>query len=125
MEQTDAIIVQRTLRGELSAYNDLVQKYQRQVYNLAYRMLNSADDAGDIVQDTFIRAYTALGSFRQDASFLTWLYKITSNLCIDHMRSRRAKGALSLEVEMEEGFEQPFVEKYRPVTLEEVVGMII
>ncbi|MEP6756143.1 MAG: sigma-70 family RNA polymerase sigma factor [Chthonomonadales bacterium] len=105
MEQTDALIVQRTLRGELNAYNELVQKYQRQVYNLAYRMLTSADDAGDIVQETFIRAYTALGSFRQDASFLTWLYKITSNLCIDHMRSRRAKGALSLEVELEEGRE--------------------
>ena len=105
MEQTDALIVQRTLRGELQAYNALVSKYQRQVYNLAYRMLNSADDAGDIVQETFIRAYTALASFRQDASFLTWLYKITSNLCIDHMRSRRAKGALSLEVELEEGRE--------------------
>ena len=105
MEQTDAALVQRTLGGETSAYNSLVQKYQRQVYNLAYRMLNSAEDAGDMVQETFIRAFGALASFRQDASFLTWLYKIASNLCIDHLRSRKSKGALSLDVELEEGRE--------------------
>jgi RNA polymerase sigma-70 factor (ECF subfamily) len=82
-----------------------VQRYQRQVYNLAYRMLGNAEDAGDLVQDTFLRAYSALAKFRQDASFLTWLYKIASNLCIDQLRSRKAKGALSLEVELEEGRE--------------------
>jgi RNA polymerase sigma-70 factor (ECF subfamily) len=105
MEQTDAVLVQRTLRGETAAYNSLVQKYQRQVYNLSYRMLNSAEDAGDMVQETFIRAFGALASFRQDASFLTWLYKIASNLCIDLLRSRKSKGALSLDVELEEGRE--------------------
>ena len=105
MEQTDASLVQRTLAGDSSAYNVLVQKYQRQVYNLAYRMLGSAEDAGDLVQDTFLRAYGALHSFRQDASFLTWLYKIASNLCIDQMRARKSRGALSLDVELEEGRE--------------------
>ena len=105
MEQTDATLVQRTLRGETAAYNVLVQRYQRQVYNLAYRMVGSAEDAGDMVQETFLRAYGALASFRQDASFLTWLYKIASNLCIDHLRARKSKPALSLEVELEEGRE--------------------
>lgn len=105
MEQSDAELVRQTLRGETSAYNGLVLRYQRQVYNLAYRMLGNAEDAGDLVQDTFIRAYGALASFRQDASFLTWLYKIASNLCIDQLRSRKAKGALSLQVELEEGRE--------------------
>ena len=105
MEQNDAELVRQTLCGDTAAYNSLVQKYQRQVYNLSYRMLGNAEDAGDLVQDTFIRAYGALSSFRQDASFLTWLYKIASNLCIDLMRSRKAKGALSLNVELEEGRE--------------------
>lgn len=105
MEQTDATLVQRTLAGQTQAYNVLVQRYQRQVYNLAYRMVGSAEDAGDMVQETFLRAYGALSSFRQDASFLTWLYKIASNLCIDHLRSRRSKGALSLDMELEEGRE--------------------
>jgi len=105
VEQQDAELVRLTLCGNTSAYNGLVQRYQRQVYNLAYRMLGSAEDAGDLTQDTFLRAYGAIGSFRQDASFLTWLYKIASNLCIDHLRSRKAKGALSLDVELSEGRE--------------------
>ena len=83
VEQNDAELVRLTLCGNTQAYNSLVQRYQRQVYNLAYRMLGNAEDAGDLVQDTFLRAYNALGTFRQDASFLTWLYKIASNLCID------------------------------------------
>src|SRR5882672_1665964 len=105
MEVTDADLVRKTLSGKTEAYNALVQRYQRQVYNLAYRMLGNAEDAGDLVQETFLRAYGALASFRQDASFLTWLYKIASNLCIDQLRSRKAKGALSLDVELEEGRE--------------------
>lgn len=105
MEATDAALVQRTLRGETSAYNVLVQRYQRQVYSLAYRMLGSAEDAGDMVQETFLRAYGALKSFRQDASFLTWLYKIASNLCIDRMRARKTLSTLSLDAELEEGRE--------------------
>jgi RNA polymerase sigma-70 factor (ECF subfamily) len=105
VEQSDAELVRQTLCGNTAAYNGLVQRYQRQVYNLAYRMLGNAEDAGDLVQETFLRAYSALASFRQDASFLTWLYKITSNLCIDQLRSRKSKGALSLEVELEEGRE--------------------
>jgi RNA polymerase sigma-70 factor (ECF subfamily) len=105
MEPTDAELVQRTLRGETAAYNVLVQRYQRPVYSLIYRMIGNADDAGDLVQETFLRAYGALASFRQDASFLTWLYKIASNLSIDQMRARKSKGALSLDVELDEGRE--------------------
>src|SRR5438876_6454716 len=74
-------------------------------------MLGNAEDAGDLVQETFLRAYGALNSFRQDASFLTWLYKIASNLCIDLLRSRRSKSALSLDMELEEGRE-PSADRY-------------
>ena len=105
LETSDAEYVRQTLCGNTQTFNCLIQKYQRQVYNLAYRMLGNAEDSGDIVQETFIRAYGALGSFRQDANFVTWLYKITSNLCIDQLRSRKNKGTLSLEVELEEGRE--------------------
>lgn len=119
MQEADASLVQRTLRGETAAFNTLVVRYQRHVYNLAYRMIGNADDAGDLVQETFLRAYGALASFRQDASFLTWLYKITSNLCIDLMRSRRAKNALSLDAELEDGREPAAFE--RETSPEEIV----
>ncbi len=105
MEITDSDLVRQTLSGQTTSYDCLMKRYQKQVYNLAYRMLGNFEDAGDLTQDTFIRAYSALASFRQDASFITWLYKIASNLCIDHIRSRRSRGALSLDKEIEEGRE--------------------
>ncbi len=127
MELTDASLVQRVIDGDLNAYNGLVVRYQRQVYNLAYRMLSNAEDAGDIVQETFIRAYGALASFRQNASFLTWLYKIASNLCIDLLRSRRSKGTLSLDFELEEGREPAADRSYSPenTVVRGAVGQIV
>lgn len=106
-EPADGVLVQRTLSGNNAAFNLLVLRYQRQVYSLAYRMLASADDASDIVQETFIRAYGALGSFRQDASFLTWLYKIASNLCIDLIRSRYSKHIVPFETEGGDEWDPP------------------
>lgn len=114
MEPTDAELVRCTLRGETAAYNELVRRYQRPVYSLAYRMIGSAEDASDLVQETFLRAYGALGTFRQDASFLTWLYKIASNLCIDLMRSRRSRGTLSLDAELEDGREPSADRSFSP-----------
>jgi len=102
---TDAVLVRRTLGGDAGAYDELVHRYQRQVYSLLYRMLGNASDAEDTTQETFIRAYRALRTFRQDASFLTWLYKIASNLSVDLIRSRRSKGAASLDEEIESGRE--------------------
>jgi RNA polymerase sigma-70 factor (ECF subfamily) len=104
-EVTDAELVRRCLRGESGCYDDLVRKYQRQVYSLLYRMVGNADDADDLVQETFVRAYNALDTFRQDASFLTWLYKIASNRSIDLIRARQSKGAASLDEEMDSGRE--------------------
>ncbi len=101
----DAGLVRRSLRGDTAAYDVLVRRYQRQVYSLLYRMVGNVDDAEDLLQETFIRAYCALRTFRQDASFLTWLYKIASNLSIDLIRSRRAKAATSLDDEIEAGRE--------------------
>lgn len=97
----DAALVRRTLGGDCSAFDTLVRRYQRQVYSLIYRMLGSAADAEDLLQETFVRAYHALHTFRQDASFLTWLYKIASNLSIDLLRTRRARQAASLDEEIE------------------------
>jgi len=105
VEEKDSDLVQRTLCGDWSAYDQLVKRYQRQIYNFAYRMMGNAEDAQDISQETFLRAFQSLHSFRKDASFLTWLFKIASNLCIDLLRSRKSKGTLSLDSELEDGRE--------------------
>lgn len=102
---TDAVLVRRALGGDAGSYDALVHRYQRQVYSLLYRMLGNPCDAEDMAQETFIRAYRALHTFRQDASFLTWLYKIASNLSVDLIRSRRSKSAGSLDEEIEAGRE--------------------
>ncbi len=78
-QDTDLALVQRTLAGEQRAYELLVVKYQRRIERLVGRMVRDTDLVQDIAQETFIRAYRALGQFRGDAQFYTWLYRIAVN----------------------------------------------
>lgn len=87
--EEDQIWILQSLQGDQQAFANLVARYQRQVYNLAYRMLGGAEDAEDATQETFLRAYTALASFEMGRKFSSWLLSIASNLCIDILRRRR------------------------------------
>lgn len=75
----------------------LVKRYERQVYGFCRRMLDDADDAADAAQESFLKAYHALENFRRDARFLTWLFKIASNTCIDLSRQRGRRQTSSLD----------------------------
>ncbi len=90
-------IIERCKRGELSAFNELVKKYEKQVYNFAYRLTGNYDDANDIGQEAFLRVYNAIGSFRGDASFTTWLFRITTNVFLDERKRARAHPHTSLD----------------------------
>jgi RNA polymerase sigma-70 factor (ECF subfamily) len=90
-------IIERCKRGELSAFNDLVKKYEKQVYNFSYRLTGNYDDANDIAQEAFLRVYNAIGSFRGDASFTTWLFRITTNVFLDERKRARAHPHTSLD----------------------------
>jgi RNA polymerase sigma-70 factor (ECF subfamily) len=79
-------LVQRTRQGDREAFRILVERYQRKVAALALGMLRNPDDAMDVVQDTFTKAYQSLERFKGDASFYTWIYRIAVNLCIDVQR---------------------------------------
>src|ERR671928_1092310 len=81
--------IEQTLRGDRAAFGQLMHRYAGAVYNLAYRMLGSAEDAEDASQEIFLRAYTRLASFDRDRRFSTWLLSIGSNYCIDRLRRRR------------------------------------
>jgi RNA polymerase sigma-70 factor (ECF subfamily) len=87
--QEEQIWILRSLQGDQQAFAQLVARYQRQVYNLAYRMLENAEDAEDAAQEAFLRAYRALPSFELGRKFSSWLLSIASNLCIDILRRRR------------------------------------
>jgi RNA polymerase sigma-70 factor (ECF subfamily) len=81
--------VEQALRGDQAAFGQLMHRYTGAVYNLAYRMLGSPQDAEDASQEIFLRAYTRLSSFDRSRRFSTWLLSIGSNYCIDRLRRRR------------------------------------
>ncbi|MBI4202597.1 MAG: sigma-70 family RNA polymerase sigma factor [Chloroflexi bacterium] len=94
--ENEATFIQRSQKGDLDAFNQLVLHYQGQVYNLALRMLGNQASAADAAQEAFISAYQAIASFH-GGNFRSWLLRITANACKDMMRSARARPSLSLE----------------------------
>lgn len=88
-------IIYRVLSGDTNAFEALVIENQRQVYTLALKMTGNEEDAYDISQDAFVKAYRSLPKFRGDSKFSVWLYRLTSNLCLDFLRSRKRRAAFS------------------------------
>ena len=81
--------VRRAQAGDLAAYDQLVQQFQERIYGLCYNMTSHHDDAHDLAQDTFVKAWQALKSFKGDSSFYTWIYRIAVNTCLNHLKLRR------------------------------------
>ena len=89
MTWTDEELVARTIGGDADSFNELIHRWERPIYALAYRQIGRDEDARDVCQDTFLRAYRALNGFRGQAKFSSWLYRIALNLCRDWMRRER------------------------------------
>ena len=89
LREDDREAVAASQRGERQAFDILVEKYQRDIYHLCYRYVNDHQDANDMAQEVFVKAYRALGRFRGDSSFSTWLYRIAVNTCLNFRASRR------------------------------------
>jgi RNA polymerase sigma-70 factor (ECF subfamily) len=90
-------LVDRSRRGDLEAFDQLVRLYEKNVYSTAYRLSGSYDDASDIAQEAFVRAWNNLKSFRGDSAFSTWLYRIVTNVFLDDRKRKRARPHRSLE----------------------------
>ena len=89
---TDSQLVARAQAGDLPAFEELVKKYQRDIYNLAYRKVNDPEEAKDLAQQAFMQAFIHIRSFRQDAQFRTWLFRIAINQCFNFLKNRRKFG---------------------------------
>ena len=89
MTWTDEELVARTIGGDADSFNELIHRWERPIYALAYRQIGREEDARDVCQETFLRAYRALNGFRGQAKFSSWLYRIALNLCRDWMRRER------------------------------------
>ena len=107
MSPDDRLLVERCQAGDLSAFEPLVEKYRQRVWRLAYNVLRDREEAWDVAQDAFIRAYQALPSFRGQSAFYTWLFRIVMNLAADRARQRAARGrAFGTERVPEEDWER-------------------
>lgn len=95
-ERSEAHLIERAREGELDAFNLLVERYERSLYNLCLRMMSSPQSAEDATQEAFISAYRSLKSFR-GGSFKSWLFRIGSNACYDEMRRQRSRPSRSLD----------------------------
>lgn len=89
MALTDEELVARSIEGDQDCFNQLIVRWERPIYGLAYRVIGREEDARDIVQDTFLRAFRALPGFKGQAKFSSWLYRIALNLCRDWIRRER------------------------------------
>jgi RNA polymerase sigma-70 factor (ECF subfamily) len=89
MTRSDEELVARSMSGDVDSFNQLIVRWERPIYALAYRVLGHEEDARDVCQDTFLRAYRALPGFKGQAKFSSWLYRIALNLCRDWIRRQR------------------------------------
>lgn len=101
----DAELIRLCLDGDRTAFDQLVSRYHRGIYNMVHRMLGNPEDASDLTQEAFLRAYSRLDTFRVGASFLAWIRRIAANLCIDHLRRQR-QPTVSLDERLESGLEE-------------------
>jgi len=89
-------LVQKARQGDLAAYDELVRRYQERIYATVYHMTSNHEDANDLAQEAFIKAYSALKSFKGGSSFYTWLYRIAVNKTINFLKQRKNKSHMSL-----------------------------
>ena len=103
----DDLLIRRAANGDEQAFEKLLLTHQRNVYHLCYRMAGDPDDALDLSQEAFLKAWRSLPTYQFDAAFSTWLYRLTTNVCIDFLRKkpRQMHGSLTVEDEDEEGRE--------------------
>jgi len=111
----DQELVNRTLGGDGTAFAALVQRYQDRLYNAVFRLVGSPEDARDLLQDAFIKAYENLGGFRGGSSLYTWLFRIAVNTALSHRRKRKwAHASLASAAEGEQGGEAAWADPSAP-----------
>jgi RNA polymerase sigma-70 factor (ECF subfamily) len=110
--EADAEMLRAVLAGDATAYQGIVEKYQGRVYALLYGMVRNREDARDLTQDAFVKAYRSLEGFRLEAGFYTWMYRIAMNLAIDFVRKRKRRDVV--------GFDENIAQRDEDGTIAEV-----
>jgi RNA polymerase sigma-70 factor (ECF subfamily) len=97
VEETDENLVKLAQNGDRDAFQMLMQRHQRRIFNLCYGMLRNKDDAADLVQEAFIKAYKNIDRFKGNSKFYTWLYRIAKNACIDFIRKQKRRKTVDFD----------------------------
>ena len=96
-------LVQRAKNGDLSAFDSLIIRYRQRLYSVIYNMTMNADDAADLTQESFVKAFRSLAKFREKSSFYTWLYRIGVNLTLTYLKKRKIRQFFSFDQASEDG----------------------
>jgi RNA polymerase sigma-70 factor (ECF subfamily) len=118
IEQDEAALVEASRQGNQDAFARLVQLHQRRVFNLVYRMLQDYEEANEVTQDTFLAAWQGLPSFRGDARFSTWLYRIAYNCCLKQLELQKRNRAMQVAMQREQALLQESFDAYAEAELE-------
>lgn len=97
MADPEIVLIERVRNGERSAFSSLVEKYRQQAFSLCYNITGNSEDAKDILQEAFIKAYQGMKDFKGNSSFSTWLYRIVTNLCKDYLRKKNRASRILVE----------------------------
>lgn len=100
MSDKEKHLLRMAKSGDVEAFEQLIEGYQRKIFNIAFRMLGNYDDAGDMAQEVFIRMYKSISSFKEQSSLSTWIYRITTNVCLDELRKRKNRKITYIDEEI-------------------------
>ena len=102
--QQDALLLRRAQNGDAQAFDELMTVHEKRIYALCLRMTGNREDALDCAQDAMLRVWRALGSYRKQASFSTWVYRVATNTCLDYLRKKKTRPSVSLDAMEDDGF---------------------
>ena len=106
MALTDEELIERSISGNSTAFEQLIYRYDQTVINIAARYTQSADDAKDIYQETFIRVFRSLSKFQRKSEFSTWIYRIATNVCLTHKEKKMRNASVPIDGDDEEGLKK-------------------
>ena len=99
---TEKELITKAKKGDRDAFGQLVLTHQNKVYSLCVHMLNSREEAEDLAQEAFLKAWRSLDSFHEESSFATWMHRLTTNLCLDHLRKQSRRQNVSVAVSLDD-----------------------
>lgn len=100
MSDNEKSLLEKSKAGDITAFEQLIDGYQHKIFNIALRIVGNYDDASDLAQEVLIRVYKSISAFKEQSSFSTWIYRITTNACLDEIRKRKNRKIISLDEEI-------------------------